>query len=55
LAERAELNADREEEKELEELSHSKHKVFDEKSFYNQEVLNIALDYLELVRLAGSN
>jgi carboxyl-terminal processing protease len=55
LAERAELNADREEEKELEELSHSKHKVFDEKSFYNQEVLHIALDYLELVKLAGSN
>lgn len=55
LAERAELNADREEEKELEELNHSKHKVFDEKSFYNQEVLQIALDYLDLVKLARAN
>ncbi|HEX7448928.1 MAG TPA: carboxy terminal-processing peptidase, partial [Pirellulales bacterium] len=58
MAERAELNAEKEEEKELEDLNHSKHAVFDiasSKSFYNQEVLEITLDYLELMKLAGAN
>lgn len=58
MAERAELNAEKEEEKELEDLNHSKHTVFDTssaKSFYNQEVLEITLDYLEQMRLAGAN
>ncbi|HEX5442507.1 MAG TPA: carboxy terminal-processing peptidase [Pirellulales bacterium] len=57
MAERAELNAEKEEEKELEDLNHSKHAVFDttsSKSFYNQEVLEITLDYLELMKLAGA-
>jgi len=55
MAERAELNAEKEEEKELEDLNQSKHAVFDtafSKSFYNQEVLEITLDYLELMKLA---
>lgn len=50
LAERAELNAEKEEEKEIEDLSHSRRTVFDTKSFYNQEVLEITLDYLRLVK-----
>jgi carboxyl-terminal processing protease len=52
MAERAELNAEKEEEKELEESSHSRRIVFDTKSFYNQEVLEITLDYLRLVKRA---
>lgn len=58
MAERAELNAEKEEEKELEDLNHSKHTVFDTtsaKSFYNQEVLEITLDYLEMMKLAGAD
>ena len=56
LAERAELNAEKEEEKELDDLSHSRRAVFDTKSFYNQEVLEITLDYLRLAkRVARAN
>lgn len=56
LAERAELNAEKEEEDQLEDLSHSRRPVFDLKSFYNQEVLDIAVDYLRLVkRVARAN
>ncbi|HWC90852.1 MAG TPA: carboxy terminal-processing peptidase, partial [Pirellulales bacterium] len=47
LAERAEVNADKEEEKELEKLANPNRPVFDMKSFYNQEVLAIAVDYLK--------
>jgi carboxyl-terminal processing protease len=50
MAERAELNAEKEEEKEFEDSSHSRRVVFDTKSFYNQEVLEITLDYLGLVK-----
>lgn len=52
LAERAELNADREEEKELEKSINSKKVVFDRKDFYNQEALNITIDYLKLLNVA---
>ncbi|HWB08108.1 MAG TPA: carboxy terminal-processing peptidase [Pirellulales bacterium] len=52
MAERAELNAEKEEEKELDESAHSRRIVFDTKSFYNQEVLEITLDYLGLVKRA---
>ncbi|HQU46390.1 MAG TPA: carboxy terminal-processing peptidase, partial [Pirellulales bacterium] len=56
LAERAELNAEKEEEDQLEDLTHSRRVVFDTKSFYNQEVLDIAVDYLRLVkRVARAN
>ena len=52
LAERAELNADREEEKELEKSINSKKAVFDRKDFYNQEALNITIDYLKMLNVA---
>lgn len=55
LAERAELNADREEEKELEKSMNSKKTVFDRTDFYNEEALNITIDYLQLVDLARAN
>ncbi len=55
LAERAELNADREEERELEKSMNSKKAVFDRKDFYNQEALNITIDYLQMVNLARAN
>src|ERR1700722_19136607 len=47
MAERAEVNADKEEEKELEKLANPNRPVFDTKSFYNQEVLAIAIDYFK--------
>jgi carboxyl-terminal processing protease len=56
LAERAELSAEKEEEDQLDDLSHSRRAVFDTKSFYNQEVLDITLDYLRLAkRVARAN
>ncbi len=50
LAERAEVNADKEEEKELEKLANPNRPVFDQKSFYNQEILNLGIDYLKLLQ-----
>lgn len=50
LGERAEVNADKEEEKELEKLANPNRPVFDLKSFYNQEVLAIAVDYFKLLQ-----
>ncbi len=55
LAEREEINADKEEEKELEELAKETRPVFDPENFYNQEVLAITVDYLQLARLARAN
>jgi hypothetical protein len=55
LAERAELNADREEEKELEKSMNTKKVVFDLKDFYNQEALSITLDYLQTANVAQAN
>ena len=45
LAQRAELNADKEEENEYDKLE-AKHPVF-KRDFYNNEVLAITLDYLQ--------
>jgi carboxyl-terminal processing protease len=55
LAEREEINADKEEEKELEELAKSNKPVFDPENFYNREVLAITVDLLQLTRLAKLN
>ena len=55
LAEREEINADKEEEKELEELAKSDKPVFDPENFYNREVLAITVDLLQLTRLAKAN
>lgn len=49
MAKRAELNADREEEKEMEKLESNDEKVYDD-SFYNQEVMNITLDYIQQLK-----
>jgi hypothetical protein len=50
-----ELNAEKEEEKLADDLIDNKRPVFDQKDFYNQETLAIAVDYLQLVRLARAN
>jgi carboxyl-terminal processing protease len=55
LAEREEINADKEEEKELEELTRGNKPVFDPENFYNREVLAITVDYLQMTRLARVN
>ena len=55
LAERAELNADREEEKELEKSMNAKKVVFDRSDFYNREALDITLDYLQSFNVAQTN
>lgn len=49
LAERAELNAESEEEKQLQEVDEGNSKAFDTKNFYNREAINIALDYLQAI------
>jgi carboxyl-terminal processing protease len=46
LAERAEINADKEEEKEMEELNDPNRPVFDKDNYYSQEVMAVTLDYL---------
>ncbi|MBI2825603.1 MAG: carboxy terminal-processing peptidase [Planctomycetia bacterium] len=52
LAEREEVNADKEEEREFEELANRTKPVFDPNNFYNREVLAITVDYLQLTKLA---
>lgn len=49
LARRAELNAEKEEEKSLEEEQLPKEKAYDP-SYYNEEVMNIARDYVEALQ-----
>jgi carboxyl-terminal processing protease len=49
LADRAELNADKEEEKKFEELNGSSSGPVFKRDFYNNEALAITLDYLRLV------
>ena len=49
LADRAELNAEEEEEKNFEELNDPNRPVF-KKDFYNDEALNITVDYLNLLK-----
>ncbi|MGH7135406.1 MAG: carboxy terminal-processing peptidase, partial [Pirellulales bacterium] len=59
LAERAELNAEKEEEDQLDDLSHSRRTVFDtqgHQGYYNQEVLDVTIDYLRVAkRVARAN
>jgi carboxyl-terminal processing protease len=55
LAEREEINADKEEEKEFEDLAKQNKPVFDPENFYNREVLAITVDLLQLTRLAKAN
>jgi carboxyl-terminal processing protease len=51
LAERKEIDAEREEEKQFEEqFGSTERPVFDLESFYNKEVLAIAEDYLEVIK-----
>jgi carboxyl-terminal processing protease len=52
MAERAVLNAEKDEEREIDSLSNPHRAVFDTKSFYNQETLAITVDYLRSVKLA---
>lgn len=49
LADRAEINTEQEEEKNFEELNDPNRPVF-KRDFYNDEALNIAVDYLNLLR-----
>ena len=55
LAERDEMNAGDDAERENDEPSDPKKPVFDVKDYYNREALAIALDYLQLTRLAKAN
>jgi carboxyl-terminal processing protease len=55
LAEREELNTEGEEERQIEELTDPKKPIFDVKNYYNREALAIALDYLQLTRVAKAN
>jgi carboxyl-terminal processing protease len=49
LADRAELNAEKEEEKNFEELNDPNRPVFKD-DFYNNEALNISIDYLNMLK-----
>lgn len=53
LAEREELNMDKEQEKKLEELNNPHKDVF-LRNFYSDEVIAITLDYLEQIKLAAN-
>lgn len=55
LAERAELNAEREEERELDKLNDPNKPVFDRSDFYNAETVAITLDYVRMRRAAQNN
>ena len=50
LAERAELNADKEQEDAFEEAVNEDRPVFDAEDHYNQEALSIVIDYLKLLK-----
>ncbi len=49
MAKRAELNAEEEEEKQIEEAQLPKEKVFDP-TYYNKEVLNVTKDYVDALQ-----
>jgi len=55
LAERAEVNADKEQEKELDELDNPTKQIFDPENYYNREALSVLLDYLKLTKVAKAN
>ena len=46
LEERAEINADKEEEKEIEEINDPNRPVFDADNFYSKEIVAVTLDYI---------
>jgi carboxyl-terminal processing protease len=50
LAERAELDADKETESTLEKMSDADRPVFDKEDYYNKEALDITVDYLDLLK-----
>jgi carboxyl-terminal processing protease len=54
MAERAELNADKEQQKTIEEINDPDRPVF-ERNFYGDEALDITLDYLRIMQLAKAN
>jgi carboxyl-terminal processing protease len=52
MAERAELNSDKEEEKELDELNNPSGPVFKfKRDYYNDEVLNVTVDYVQMLKM----
>lgn len=53
LADRAELNADKEEEKKFEELNNSTNGVVFKRDFYNDEAVAVTLDYLRLGKVTS--
>jgi carboxyl-terminal processing protease len=55
LAERAEVNADKDQEKDLDELDTPAKQIFDPDNYYNREALSVLLDYLKLAKVAKSN
>ncbi|HEY2838728.1 MAG TPA: carboxy terminal-processing peptidase [Pirellulales bacterium] len=55
LAERAEFNADKEQEKELDELDTPSKEIFDPNNYYNRVALSVLLDYLKLTKVAKTN
>ncbi|QDU55624.1 carboxy terminal-processing peptidase [Aeoliella mucimassa] len=50
MAERAELNADKEQEDAFEDAVNNDRPVFDDEDHYNQEALSIVVDYLKLLK-----
>ena len=54
LAERAEINADKEEEKEIEEINDPNRPVFDPTDFYSKEIVAVTLDYIRAARRAAT-
>jgi len=55
LAERAEANSDKEEEKEIEDATTPAKQIFDPTNYYNREALSVLLDYLNLTKVAKAN
>ncbi len=50
LDERAEINADKEEEKEIEEINDPNRPVFDADNFYSKEIVAVTLDYIRALQ-----
>ena len=50
MAERAEINADKEEEKEIEEINDPNRPVFDTDNFYSKEIVAVTLDYIRALQ-----
>ena len=50
MAEWAEINADKEQEKEMEEINDPNRPVFDTDSFYSKEIVAVTLDYIRALQ-----